>query len=330
MIKKIYPKKLKKGDLVAVIAPSRSLSIISSEIRLVADERFEQLGLSLTFGKHVEEVDEFVSSSIQSRVDDLHDAFNNPKVKAIMTVIGGFNSNQLLKYIDWELIKNNPKILCGYSDITALNNAIFTKTGLVTYSGPNYSTFGQKLYFDYSLDYFKKCLLSDKPIEIIPSESWSGDDNWWVNQEKRHLIINDGHLVINEGNTEGTILGANLCTFNLLQGTEYFPDLSNSILFIEDDYESPPHTFDRDLQSLIHLPEFVGVKGVVIGRFQNESKMTNDLLTKIIKTKKELDKIPVVANVDFGHTDPKITFPVGGTVSISAEEDRTKISIVEH
>lgn len=329
MIKKIYPKKLKKGDLVTVIAPSRSLSIISSEIRLIANDRFEQLGLNLTFGKHVEETDEFNSSSIESRVEDLHDAFKNPKVKAIDTVIGGFNSNQLLKYLDWELIKNNPKIFYGYSDITALNNAIFAKTGLVTYSGPHYSTFGQKLYFDYTLDCFKKCLFSDKPFDVVASESWS-DDNWWADQEKRHLVINDGHLVINEGKAEGTILGANLCTFNLLQGTEYFPSLADSILFIEDDSETVPHTFDRDFQSLIHLPEFSGVKGIVIGRFQNESKMSNELLTKIVKTKKELSKIPVIANVDFGHTDPKITFPVGGNVSISADIDHPKISITEH
>ncbi len=327
---KIIPKKLKKGDTVAVIAPARSLSIITDEIRYIANERFEQLGLTLTFGKHVEESDEFNSTNIASRLEDFHAAFSDPKIKAVITVIGGFNSNQLLGYIDWELVKKNPKIFCGYSDITALNNAIFAKTGLVNYSGPHYSTFGQKLYFDYTLEYFKKCLFSQSPIEVKPSESWSGDDNWWKTPDKRNMIINDGYLVINEGKAEGTILGANICTLNLLQGTEYFPDLEDSVLFIEDDYESQPHTFDRDLQSLIHLPAFTGVKGIVIGRFQNESKMTNDLLEKIIKTKKELDTVPVIANVDFGHTDPKITFPIGGVVKIAAAKDSPQITITEH
>lgn len=329
-MKKIVPKKLKKGDAVAVIAPARSLSIISDEIRYIANERFEQLGLTLTFGKHVEESDEFNSTSIESRLADFHDAFTNPKIKAVITVIGGFNSNQLLRYIDWEIVGKNPKIFCGYSDITALNNAIYAKTGVVNYSGPHYSTFGQKLYFDYTLEYFKKCLFSSSPIEVKPSESWSGDDNWWKTPDKRNMIINDGYLVVNEGKAEGTILGANICTFNLLQGTEYFPDLADSILFIEDDYESQPHTFDRDLQSLIHLPEFSGVKGIIIGRFQIQSKMTDALLTKIIKTKKELENIPVIANVDFGHTDPKITFPVGGTVKMSAAKDSPQITIIEH
>lgn len=326
---KIYPEKLKIGDEVRIIAPSRSMKILNEEIRNIANQRFLDLGLKLSFGKHVYESDDFNSSSIESRLENLHNAFSDKNVKAIITVIGGFNSNQLLKYINWKLIKNNPKIFCGYSDITILNNAIFTKTGLVNYSGPHYSTFGQKLYFDYTSEYFQKCLMTNNPFEIKVSDSWS-DDPWYLDQDKRELIDNSGYLIINDGNAEGTILGANLCTFNLLQGTEYFPDLNSSILFLEDDYETVPHTFDRNLQSLIHLPNFNKVKGLVIGRFQKKSKMTDELLKKIIKTKKELDNILVIANVDFGHSDPKITFPVGGEVNIIALKNKISIKIVKH
>lgn len=326
---KVFPEKLKAGDEIRIIAPSRSLAIISQESRKIANKRFQELGLKLSFGKHIEEIDDFTSSSIKSRVEDLHEAFKDSKVKAILTVTGGFNSNQLLRYIDWELIKSNPKILCGFSDITALNNAFFTKTGLITYSGPHYSSFGQKLYFDYTLDYFKNCLFSEDPLEIRPSKSWS-DDTWYKDQDNRKLIPNSGWLVVNEGETEGTIFGGNLCTFNLLQGTEYFPDLANSILFLEDDEESAPHHFDRDLQSLIHLPEFTKVKGLVIGRFQNASGMTDKKLTQIIKTKKELNELPVVIGVDFGHTDPKVTFPVGGKVKLQLKKSSSNIQIVKH
>ncbi len=329
MNKKIYPTKLKSGDDVRIIAPSHSLAIVSKELRKIASDRFLDLGLKLSFGKHLEEKDEFASSSIESRVEDLHNAFRDKNIKAIITVIGGSNSNQLLKYLDWDLIKSNPKIFCGYSDITVLNNAIFTKTGLISYSGPHYSTFGQEFYFDYTLDYFKKCLFSEEAFEIIPSEQWS-DDSWYKNQKARNLIKNDGFLVINKGRASGTILGANLCTLNLLQGTEYFPDLQNSILFIEDDTGSLPHTFDRDLQSLIHLPSFGGVKGIVIGRFQKASEMRNELLVKIIKTKKELDKLPVMANVDFGHTDPRITFPIGGEANLTIEDKKIKLELIRH
>jgi len=329
-MEKIYPEKLKAGDEVRIIAPSRSMAIVSKECREIAKKRFTDLGLKLSFGKHIEESDDFVSSSIESRIEDFHEAFTNKNVKAILTVIGGFNCNQLLRYLDWDLIKNNPKIFCGYSDITAFNNAIFAKTGLVSYSGPHYSTFGQELYFDYTLDYFKKCLLTVEPFEIKPSDNWS-DDAWYKNQKDRNLIKNNGFLVINEGKASGTILGANLCTFNLLQGTEYFPEFpKNTVLFIEDDEMSNAVTFDRDLQSMIHQPGFENIKGIVIGRFQKVSQVADNLLIQIIKTKKELDNLPVIANVDFGHTDPKITFPIGGEVNLEVENGKIKLEIIKH
>ena len=327
---KVFPQKLKVGDKIAVIAPSRSMGIINQGTREIANQRFKELGLELIFSKHIEEMDIFLSSSIESRIEDLHEAFRNPEIKGIVSIIGGFNSNQLLRYIDWELIRKNPKVFLGYSDITALQNAIFTKTGLVTYSGPAYSTFGQKLYFEYTLEYFKKCLFEDETFKIKPSEIWTNDDLWWENQDERNPIPNPGPYVINEGEAEGTILGTNLCTFNLLQGTEYFPDLKDSILFIEDDENATPELFDRDLQSLIHQPSFSGVRGLVIGRFEIKSKITKEKLTAIIKSKKELTQIPVVADADFGHTQPMIIFSIGGEAKISALTGEVKIVITKH
>jgi len=329
MIKAKFPKKLNKGSGIRIIAPSRSIAIISAENRKIANERLAGLGFNISFGKHIEECDDFLSSSISSRITDLHDAFCDDSIDAVFSVIGGFNCNQLLRYIDWGLIKNHPKIFIGYSDTTALQNAMLAKTGLVTYSGPAWSTFGQKLYFDYSMDYFKKCLMSNNPFDIEPSENWS-DDAWYENQENRHLIRNKGWRVINKGKAEGIIIGANLCTLNLLQGTEYFPDLNNSILFIEDDESSDSSLFDRDLQSLIHQKRFGGVRGLIIGRFQKQSKMESHLLDQIILSKKELSKIPVIADVDFGHTSPIITYPIGGEVKVVADAKRSKIEIFKH
>jgi len=324
-----FSSKLKKGDCVRVITPARSLSIIDDETREFANNRFKELGLQIDFGKHVEESDICDSSSIVSRVEDLHAAFVDEKVKGIFTVIGGYNSNQLLRYIDWDLIRNNPKILCGFSDITALQNAIFTKTGLVTYSGPHYSTFAQKHHFDYTLEYVRKCLFNDQPFFIKPSQNWS-DDKWWINQEERNLIPNPGWLIINEGEASGIIVGGNLGTFSLLFGTEYCPSLKDKILFIEDDFETKWYEFDRRLQSLIHQPEFSAVKGIVVGRFQIGSGMTDELLIKSIKTKKELDHMPIIANVDFGHSDPKITWPIGGEVAIHVSQNESFIEVSRH
>ncbi len=324
----IIPPKLQPGDEIRIIAPSRSLALLSEENIKLAVDKLEAEGFKVTFSKNCKESDMFMSSSIQSRVDDLHEAFRDKNVKAILTVIGGFNVNQVLKYLDYKLIKNNPKIICGYSDITALTNAITAKTGLITYYGPHFSTWGMKREFEYTLEYFKKCLTSKEEFVIKPSPTWS-DDAWYMNQENRNLIPNKGYLIINKGEAQGEIVGGNLCTLNLLQGTEFMPSLKDKILFVEDDDESKAPDFDRNLQSLIHLPDFKDVKAIIIGMFQKNSEMTEEKIEKIIATKKELADIPVIANVNFGHANPIMTFPIGGTVSLKVD-DKVELKILEH
>lgn len=327
-MKRVFPEPLKAGDEVRMVAPSTSFRIIDPACREVANRRLESdLGFKLSFGRHVEETDAFGSSSVASRLEDLHEAFRDPAVKGILTVIGGYSCNQLLGGMDWDLIARNPKVFCGFSDITALSHAILARTGLVTFSGPHFSTFGQLRHFEYTMESFKACVLSRAPYRILPSPQWS-DDRWFLDQEKRTLEENPGWTVFSEGEAEGTLLGANLCTLNLLQGTEYMPDLDGSVLFVEDDCESQPHTFDRDLQSLIQQPGFSKVRGMVIGRFQRASRMAPELLAAIVKSKPELSRIPVLAGADFGHTDPKFTFPIGGTVRMKASRSGSSLEIL--
>lgn len=324
----IFPKKLQQGDTIAIIAPSTSFSVMDPNNRDIARNRFEKLGFKLKFGKHIEECDLFDSSSIESRVEDLHQAFLDPEVTMVNCWSGGFNCNQLLEYIDWDLIRDNPKILIGYSDITALNNATLARSGLVTYSGPGFGSFAQLKGFEYTLEYFQRCLLQSEAIEVKPSEFWSSD-SWRNDQENRNFIENEGWLTVNEGEAEGILIGGNLCTLNLLQGTRYMPDLHGSVLFLEDDSESKIKNFDRDLQSLLHLESFKHVKGIVLGRFQLASEVTNEQIIQMIKSKRELNHIPVIANVDFGHTTPLITFPIGGRVSIKSSRE-SLIELLEH
>ncbi|GLB61176.1 S66 family peptidase [Cytobacillus sp. NCCP-133] len=320
----MFAERLKPGDEIRVIAPSRSMAIVKGEQLRIAQERLNQLGFTVTFGRNAEVHDEFFSSSIEERVEDLHDAFRDPGVKGILTIIGGYNANQLLKYIDFELIKQNPKIFCGFSDITALQGAIYRKTGLITYSGPHFSSFGVKHGFDYTLESFINAVTNDAPYDIVPSPHWS-DDPWYLDQEDRKFIKQDGYMTIQEGKAEGLLIGGNLCTLNLLQGTEFMPSLKDSILFIEDDEESHPLAFDRDLQSLLHLPDADGIKGILIGRFQKDSQMTETALRKIIKSKKELMDIPVAANVNFGHVQPFATIPIGGKASLAVQRSDIEI-----
>lgn len=325
----IIPQKLQRGDEIRIIAPSRSLAMISEENKNLAVETLMNLGFRTSFSSHSMEEDEFVSSSVESRISDIHEAFLSSSVKAILTVIGGYNSNQLLKYLDYDLIRKHPKILCGYSDITAITNAIYAKTGLVTYSGPHFSTFGMRKGNDYTIDAFKACFTSSNTVEIVASSDWS-DDAWYMDQYNRDFIPNEGPFIINSGEAEGTSIGGNLCTFNLLQGTEYFPSLENSIVFLEDDYEAVPHTFDRDLCSLLQQPSFGGVKALLIGRFQKKSQMSQETLIRIIDSKRELKSIPVVANLDFGHTSPLFTFPIGGQVRLLARDRKVELALLTH
>ena len=148
------PKSLKFGSHIRVIAPSLSMHLLSKQVMEYAQRRFQDMGFSVSFGKHVFEFDTFSSSSIQSRIEDLHDAFADPQVDGVVTAIGGFNANQLLPFIDFDLIARHPKIFCGYSDITVLLNAITHKTGLMTWYGSHFSTFGQKHMDLYEMEYF--------------------------------------------------------------------------------------------------------------------------------------------------------------------------------
>ncbi|MEH7884929.1 S66 peptidase family protein [Bacillus sp. JJ1609] len=322
----MFAPKLAPGDEIRIIAPSTSMIILKEAQIDLAVERLTNLGFKVTFGKNADAHDEFFSSSISERIEDLHEAFADPNVKGILTAIGGYNSNQLLKYMDYRLIAANPKVFCGFSDITALQLAIYHKAGLVTYSGPHLSSFGVKHGFEYTLESFLDAVTNDAPYEINPSASWS-DDAWYLDQENRVFHEQSGYSILQEGEAEGKIIGGNLCTMNLLQGTEFMPSLKDSILFIEEDEESHSRSFDRDLQSLLHLPDACSIKALLIGRFQNNSNITEEALRKIITSKEELKGIPVIANVNIGHVHPFATVPIGAVATVKAFAGETEIFI---
>lgn len=311
-----------------MVAPARSRAMVMEHDNTPwIDERFAEMGLRLTFGEHVDDDDVFRSASIAARVADLHAAFRDPEVAAILTVIGGFNSNELLPHLDWDLIAANPKILCGYSDITALSNAIFARTGLVGYSGPHWSSFGMRDHFEPSGEWFRAALFANDPIDLVPSQHWT-DDAWFADQEDRHPIPNDGWHSLQEGEATGRIVGGNLCTLNLLQGTPYMPALDGALLFVEDDYLTNPVEFARNLTSLLQVEGAGDVVGLAIGRFQRASGITNELLAEIVARQPALAGKPVLAGLDFGHTSPMITFPVGGEASMRATASQRDSSLV--
>ncbi len=325
----MIPAKLGPGDEVRVVSPATSLAFIPEEQRRIARERWEGLGLRCSFSKNAEVRDRFESSPVEARVSDLHEAFADPGVKGMLTTLGGYNSNQLLGRLDYDLIRDNPKVLCGFSDITALATAIYARIGLVTYSGPHFSTFAMEHGIEYTLEHFERCLMSEEPYEVEPAGHWS-DDPWYADQENREFVPSDGHRIVNEGEAEGKLLGGHLGTLCLLFGTAFMPDLEGTILLLECDEETKPEHLDRELQSLIFQPGFEGVRGLVIGRFQRASRMDPDILDTIVGAKPELASIPVVADASFGHTTPQFTFPIGGRGRLDAQHGAVTFVIEEH
>ena len=295
-MQKLIPAKLQKGDEIRVIAPSISMKVIGDDCRKIAKERFEAMGLKVSFGKHTleEEFNMFASSDVFNRAEDIMDAFNDKNVKAIFTIIGGFNSNQILPFLDYEVIKNNPKILCGYSDITALLSAIEAKTGLVTFYGPHYSSIGMKKGNEYTLDMLEKVLFEGKS-ELKASDKWS-DDLWFKDQENRDFVKNEGWWVLQNGNAKGELKGGNLSTLILLNGTPYQPYFAqNTILMIEEcNYSSADDKeFLRQFQALAQRDDFANIKAILIGRFQKASNMTKEKLKFMIDYIPQLKGLPI-------------------------------------
>lgn len=284
------------------------------------------MGLALTYGEHVHATGPLGAAPVAARVADLHAAFADPEVAAILTVIGGYNANDLLPHLDWDLIAANPKVLCGYSDITALQAAILAHTGLVTYSGPHWSSFGMRDHFDLTARWFEAALFTDEAIGLAPSEAWT-DDAWFADQDARDPVPNEGWWALRAGAAEGRLVGGNLCTLNLLQGTPHMPSLAGAVLMVEDDAESDPQTFARDLASLLQQPDAAGVRGLVIGRFQRASGMTRDFLAHIVEVQALAAGLPVLANADFGHTSPMATLPIGGRAALVVDGDRSRLTV---
>lgn len=255
----IIPSKLKSGDEVRIIAPSDSfLPNITADMRTNAVKMLNSLGLDVSFGKYIDDRDMFSSAIIEKRLKDLHNAFADPNVKAIIPVSGGTTANELLKHIDYELIKANPTIFCGLSDHTNVQLALYTKADMVTYYGPHFADFGLCAKDDYTLRKFKKCLFEEEAFEVNAS------DHYYTSAWQMDKYPNDGLWNIMSGKAEGKLIGGNLLTMNFLKGSPYFPDLSGAMLFIENNDKVSKEGFFNQLQALRNLSSFDHVKGLDI------------------------------------------------------------------
>ena len=322
-IKKILPPRLTKSKAIGIIAPADPVAGVCLEKTI--EQGYDYLnkkGFKVVAGKSVKILThKHIAGSIAERIKDIHNFVKRKDIGCIMAFWGGFNTNQLLDHLDYGLIRSNPKIYIGYSDVTALTTAITQKTGLTTFSGPGVVSFTKPEPFEYTWEYFDKmCINPIKNLIIEPSPVFA-DDLFFLRKDSNRRIIkrNEGIKVFSKGKAKGEIVAGNLQTILILNGTEYLADLSGKILFVEEDETSTPAHVDRFLTQCKQLGWFNKIAGLVFGRFTEHSSFTlNDSFEDILKTLFPKKSIPIMYNVDFGHSDPLITIPNGGMARIDA------------
>lgn len=314
-------KKLTKGDHIRVLSPSSSIARLGGrQANQAAQDRLEEMGFRISFSKNYDESDLVASASIKSRVEDIHEAFADKTVDAILATIGGFNANELLPYLDYELIARNPKIICGYSDTTALLNGIFAKTGMKTYMGPSYSSFKMVEGQAYQSQMWLQAL-TEKAYDLTPSREWSSDP--WFDPTLPRTFFKTEWKVYTPGRASGTVIGGNLSTFGLLRGTPYAPQVEDYILFLEEAEGDDYIEFMRNLAAI--LQAYPTPNALVLGRFPKECQMTEDLLMFILDKHPVLKTIPVLYDTDFAHTQPLFTVTIGARAVIDTAVDVIKI-----
>lgn len=308
-------KRLKKGDHIRVVSPSSSIERVGGfEANLAAKEKLEESGFKLSFSEHYFENDIFDSAPIASRVADLEAAFADEAVDAILTTIGGFNCNELLPYLNFDLIARHPKIFCGYSDTTALLNAIYAKTGMPTYMGPAYSSFKMVQAQEYQTEAWLRAVTQDS-YELSPSPEWSSDA-WYLPDAPRTFYPTEWK-VYNPGKASGIAIGGNISTLNLLTGTEFAPKPDKYVLFLEEAEDDDYLIISRHLTALIQA--YPNPQAVLIGRFPKETKMTEEILLAILDKHPILKTIPVLYDLDFAHTQPLFTITIGAQVELDSQ-----------
>jgi muramoyltetrapeptide carboxypeptidase len=300
---------------IKIISPSTSFEIASNYNFDRIKDYFEKLGFLIELSN------DWLSQKkdIGLKVEVIHDAFRDKNVAIIICAFGGFTSINLVDKLDYELIKQNPKPLFGFSDITILLNAIYTKTNISTFYGPLLMSFMSEFKREYVLDYFNKSLYNCEEYELLNSNEIID-----YNDTEEKTLRKSNHYIIQKGTAEGIVVGGHIPTFNLLQGTEYFPDLNNKILLLEmNELENTNSlvVFERLLASLKLQPHFNQLKGILIGSFHSSCKVTMQELQSTFDHLSLGMNIPIIANCNFGHILPITTIPIGGEIKIETEPE---------
>ena len=285
----LKPPKLRKGEAVGVIAPAGPVtpSEIQPGINLL-----ESFGYKVIVSPHLYQREGYVAGDDETRLEDLNSMLDDGDIKVIFCARGGYGTMRLLEQIDFELIRRNPKIIVGYSDITALLLAIYKKTGLVTFHGTMLKEFSKNR--NRNLESF---------LDLVSSEKMCK-----VNLGKGIRLV--------PGHAEGTLLGGNLSLICHLLGTPFMPSLKKSILFVEEK-EEPLYRIDRMMTHLRLSGELKGLVGLIAGTFEGCGDISS-INRVLVDTVSDLH-IPVVSGLPVGHGLENISLPLGVQASLDTE-----------
>lgn len=328
-MKLIKPRALKPGDTLGIVACSTPITASSQETIDRVYNSLRRKDFKIVEASNLRSTYGHAAGTIHQRVKALHDFYRNPKINGILNYWGGYQSHQLLEHLDFELIRKNPKVFIGYSDTTALQVGLYAKLGLVTFSGPAGITFGKPTLPNLTWEHFSQVVMNTKAPIVVPVSKEYSDNLWFLEPDlKMHFEPNPGWKVYRKGQATGAIVGGSLGTMLLLAGTEYWPKLRGKILFIEDDESESSKTMDRLFTQLRQMGVYEQIVGIVVGRFHRNVKFTkDDSLEMILDDALRGYKFPVITGVDFGHTDPLITFPIG--IKCQMSTSKLKIEFLE-
>ena len=303
---KLVPSKLKIGDTIGVVAPSSPIIGDNIDELNKAKEIVERSGFKVKYSKNIFSNTNGYSATAMEKAEDINAMFADKEVKMIWCAKGGNNSNSTFEYLDYELIKKNPKIICGYSDITSITNIITEKTGLVTFSGTNFKTIATD-----ETDFSYKQALSrfvDGNLEFEPE--------------------NEEYITIQEGKATGELIGGNLSLTRGMVAGKYSLDFTDKILFLEElGFETEPEATSNNVYYMKQNGVFDKIKGLWIGNYEHESGIS---LEKIILDVLDGEyKFPIIKSNTFGHIERKTVIPIGTKAEINTDYD-VKIRLVEN
>lgn len=325
----IVPPLLKKGDTIGFFSPSTPATSFAHKRFARAKDFLQQQGFKLKAGKLTGKKDYYRSASIQERVEELNELIRDPNVRCIMSTIGGMVSNSMLPYIDYEALKRDPKIIIGYSDVTALLMGIYQKTGIATYYGPALvASFGEIGYFlNKTYDYFVNAAVAPTyPYVIENPEYWTEEYLDWQKQDSEKPRTKNQLVTINDGKASGRLLVANLNTLSGIFGTEYMPEIQQGdILLLEDSFKDAAHT-ERSTSHLLLAGVFDRIGGLVIGKHehfddQGSGRTCYDVMMEVIGKR----NYPILAQYDCAHTHPMITLTMASQVTLDATKQQLTV-----